>query len=329
MRIESQDVRISVLVTDIEDSAILGMEFLSAVDAKEDLVQQQLVINGKEIGCCSNGCQQLSLRCVTRHLVVIEPTSEAVISVHLIHRQSETANHELRILEPCGTCLQDKGLYVGRTLVSAGESGLVPVRILNASDKTQIIGAQTVVAVAKPVTSVAELEFPEADSHYPKPEVDKSKQGGENHGEALPDPLRELWNRSTKQLTEEESQAVAELLHQHKDVFSLSEQDLTRTNLVKHHVDTGHARPIKQQPRRTSLAKHAEIEREVDDLLQRGIVKKSNSPSPAVLVTKKDGSQRFCVDYRQINAVTVKDAYPYHALMTLCVLCLGQSGSQP
>ena len=101
------------------------------------------------------------------------------------------------------------------------------------------------------------------------------------------------------------------MLHQHKDVFSLSEQDLGRTNLTKQHIDTGNARPIKQHPRCISPAKRVEIERQVEDLLQRGIVNKSSSPcfSPVVLVTEKDGSQRFCVDYSQVNAVTVKDAY--------------------
>ena len=88
MRIRSQDVSISDLVADIEDSVILSMEFLSDVDAKIDLVQQQLVINGEVIGCCSNGCQQLSLRCVTRRIAVIETNSEVVIPVHFIHRQS-------------------------------------------------------------------------------------------------------------------------------------------------------------------------------------------------------------------------------------------------
>ena len=82
---------------------------------------------------------------------------------------------------------------------------------------------------------------------------------------------------------------MADLLHQHKNVFSLPEHDLGRTNLVGHQIDTGYARPIKQKPRRTSPSKHAEIERQVEDLLQRGVVKKSNSPwsSPVVLKPKK------------------------------------------
>ena len=84
-----------------------------------------------------------------------------------------------------------------------------------------------------------------------------------------------------------------------------------QNQLVRHHIDTGNAKPIKQQPRRTSPSKHVEIERQEEDLLQRGILRKSTSPrsSPVVLVTKIDRSQRFCVDYREVNAATVKDAY--------------------
>ena len=196
------------------------------------------------------------------------------------------------------------------------------MRILNTSDQTQTLGAQTVVAVAKAVTSVAELELPQVDSESTTSEVHRNHPE-EEYEETLPDPLKELWERSAEQLTEEESHAVAKLLHRHKDIFFLSEQDLGRTKLIKHHIDTGNARPIKQQPRRASPAKHVEIERQVEDLSQRDIIKKSNSPwsSPVVLVTKKDGSQRFCVDYRQVNAVTVKDAYPLpHIDDSLCAL---------
>ena len=160
------------------------------------------------------------------------------------------------------------------------------MRILNTSDKVQTISAQTVVPVTKPLTSVVELEVPKQTSDIPKIALRKIHEGGDKSEEKLPDPLNERWQRSSEQLTEEESQAVAEVLHRHKDVFSLSEQDLGRTNLTKHHIVMGNEGRIKQHPRRTSLANSVEIERQVEDLLQRGIVKKSNSPwfSPKVLL---------------------------------------------
>ena len=114
--------------------------------------------------------------------------------------------------------------------VSAGETGIVPVRILNTSDETQTIGAQSVIAVPKPVTGVTELEIPEASLQS----INSSQQVEENVVDNLPEPLKGLWKRSTEQLTEDEGVAVADLLHQYKDVFSLSEQDLGRTNLIGH-----------------------------------------------------------------------------------------------
>ena len=180
-----------------DNRSMVSYQDLSDVDGKIDLVQQQLVMNGEEIDLCSESCHQLSLRCVPQRLVTIEPHCEAVILVHLLHRQSssssESANKGLRNLEPCGSRLQDKGLYVGRTLVSAGETGIVPVRILNTSDEMQTIGAQSVVAVAKPVTGVTELEIPEASSQS----INSSQQVEENYVDNLPEPLEGPWKRST------------------------------------------------------------------------------------------------------------------------------------
>ena len=210
--IGSQDVSVSVLVADIEDCTLLGMEFLSGVDAKIDLVEQKLVINGVEIDCCNQSCQQISFRCVTRCLVAIQPHSQAVIPVHLLHRQwsPKTAKQGLRILEPCGTRPQEKGLSIGRTLDSAGGTSFVPLRILNTSNQTQTLGAETVVAGAKAVTSVAELELPQVDSESTTSEVHRNHPE-EEYEETLPGPLKELWECSSEPLTVEESYSVAKL----------------------------------------------------------------------------------------------------------------------
>ena len=128
----------------------------------------------------------------------------------------------------------------------------------------------------------------------------------------LPEPLRDMLSRSATYLSDEEERQVAQLLIKHKHVFSLSDGDVGRTSLLQHRINTGNAAPIHQDPRRTPPWKQAEVERRVNTLLESGMIEESSSPwaSNVVLVTKKDGSQRLCVDYRRLNELTVKDTFP-------------------
>ena len=129
----------------------------------------------------------------------------------------------------------------------------------------------------------------------------------------VPEHLRDLFERSTKHLDNTaQKDAVKSLLSQYADVFASSLEDLGRTGLEKHKINTGDAPPIKQPARRIPMHMRSTVDEEVKKMLKKGVIESSSSPwsSPVVLVRKKDGSIRFCVDYRKLDNLTIKDSYP-------------------
>ena len=127
-------------------------------------------------------------------------------------------------------------------------------------------------------------------------------------------------------MTEDQKRQVEELLQENREVFSTSEFVLGRTNLVRHTIDTRTNRPFKQPLRRHPMAYLPVIDEHVDKMLVNDICEPSYGPwaSNVVLVKKSDGSLRFCIDYRQLNNLTVKDSYPLPRIDT-CFDALGDA----
>ena len=86
---------------------------------------------------------------------------------------------------------------------------------------------------------------------------------------------------------------------------------LGRTNVVKHQINTGTALPIRQPVRRIQQSQAEVVDDQLDDMLRQKLIKPSQSSfaSNVVLVKKKDNTYRFCVDYRRVNKICVKNAY--------------------
>lgn len=93
---------------------------------------------------------------------------------------------------------------------------------------------------------------------------------------------------------------------------SESKKTIGCTTLVEHEIDTGDHKPIKQRYYPVSPAIQEVLDKEIEVMLKEGIIEPSKSgwSSPVVLIKKPDKTYRFCVDYRQLNAVTKRDAYP-------------------
>lgn len=113
-------------------------------------------------------------------------------------------------------------------------------------------------------------------------------------------------------LTVDQKQQLTQLLKQNIDIFSQHQFDIGCTNLLEYAIDVGNASPIQSKPYHVPIKSQLEIERQITELLKHQIIEPSFSPwsSPIVLVKKKNGQYRFCIDFRKLNAVTLKDAFP-------------------
>jgi len=109
-----------------------------------------------------------------------------------------------------------------------------------------------------------------------------------------------------------DQEQLLSLLTEYHDVFSIEDGERGETDWVEMNIDTGDATPVRQQPRRVPFAARGEIAHQLKLMQDNGVIQPSNSPwaSPIVLVRKKDGTMRFCIDYRKLNMVTKVDKYP-------------------
>ena len=124
-------------------------------------------------------------------------------------------------------------------------------------------------------------------------------------------PLDQI-DMSKCKLDQSDRDKLDTLLRSYADCFAINPKSPSTTTVAQHTINTGDAKPIKLPPYRVAHQHEEFIRAEIEQLLKNGQIRKSASPwsFPVVVVLKKDGSLRFCIDYRKLNAVTKKDGYP-------------------
>lgn len=133
----------------------------------------------------------------------------------------------------------------------------------------------------------------------------------ENCPAQLPSCLLQTFEESSLKLNNLERKNFFDFLSEFRHIFS---ENIVAGNcdVLSHNIKLCDSRPIKQVPRRIPLHLQSEVNKILEEMKAQNVIEESCSPwiSPAVMVKKKDGSIRFCVDYRKLNAVTIKDSYP-------------------
>ena len=131
--------------------------------------------------------------------------------------------------------------------------------------------------------------------------------------DALPDHLEDIVTGSHPSLGEAGRLLLRNLLHRYEHVFPAPGEPVTgHPTSVQNEILTSDARPVRCGHRRLASAGLRTEQICVKEMLVGGQIEPNDSlcASPVVLVTKKDGSTYFCVDYHRLNVLTIKDAYP-------------------
>ena len=106
-------------------------------------------------------------------------------------------------------------------------------------------------------------------------------------------------------------EAYRNLIDKNHDIFSRNDNDIGAADVI-HDIKLSDYSPFKSRPYRILTTQIEIVESQVQEMLNMGIIRPSASQyaSPIVLVKKSDRSMRFCIDYRKLNASTIKDNYP-------------------
>ena len=101
---------------------------------------------------------------------------------------------------------------------------------------------------------------------------------------------------------------IEKLVLINQDLFASKDSELVHTDTIKMQIDIGNNVPIKMKPYRAPIKNREVIDKAINEMLDADVIKRSRSPwsFPVVIVDKKDGSKRFCVDFRKLNQITKK-----------------------
>ena len=286
-----------VVVDGLTEEAILGVDFLKKHHCIIDFENQCLRFSeiGLTVPLCDketskDGKSIPTLNAILKDTIIVPGQTELEVLAVVPNSCGCTGTWLLE------NQLSPKAVLVARAIV-VPKSEIV-IRLINPTSTSAMIYKNTKLAILS--------QLPDNDLSIST--VGPDKQNFSNEKKST------LWKSAqmASNLTESQRNQLYNLLLSYEDIFPGGPSDLGRTAIIKHRINTEMAQPVRQPLRRIPAHLQGETTKMINEMLRNDVIQKSTSPwsSPVVLVKKKDGSARFCIDYRQVNNLTKKDAYP-------------------
>ena len=283
---------ISLIIADMSDDGIIGLDFCSLFGAMLDPKNGIMRISNP---------YNVKAQCVLRTISSIASVVQTVkippgFTCDVLCSSICAWKKDIAVgFEPDLTKLSDSGLDSADTLV--GNLGWAVIPISNPGSRMVYLTKGTEIGKMTLASTVV-------DDIIDKPSAETSVK-------ELRADLEKLLEECDLDDRDQKSEVV-HLLKRYTGAFMQKGEPMGRTDKVLHTIDTGDAVPFKIPYRRLPLKKKLVCEEQIAEQLEQDIIVPSTSPwsSPVCMVTKKDGTIRFCVDYRKLNGLTKKNSYP-------------------
>lgn len=284
-----------IIVNEMSQSIVIGNDCLSSVGIILDYLHNSISINGRSIKFSINGVD--GTKVLLANKIEIPPRSEVITRGTL----GDGTSKGYGILSASPLFQKKYDVFVANSIVDS-DYKYIPIRLCNPSNRTITLWKNTCVATIECLDSVNAVDvFPFTNTAF-----SKSKSWNR-------DDFYSKLNINKEALNESQYNLLRELLWKHRNLFAVDKDDLGRIRNTQHKIILqDNVKPISRSPYRTSPMEKEAIKKEVDRLLASNRIQPSNSSwsAPVIMVKKKDGSLRMCVDYRKLNSVTVRDVYP-------------------
>ena len=342
---ENLSLKVPFLVTDADiDNPLIGYnvieEIVKLAKRNEDSFDSENNEDNELVTAIENSFQKIDVGSIHTLLNIILEETNADLSILKSPKQNislppnqftriicrgngETSNLKTFVLfAPDENQQWPPGLEVTEKLfvIPRGKSFRVNLDVYNSTDHPIMLKSRTVLGRIELLKSITPFDVRRKDG---------TQNGPNNPGEGNSPSVSQINVNSTScainsdsdsylsqfdlsSLSADQQKLASKLLIEESDSFSNNDEDIGCAEGLKLPINLSDPKPVQKTYRSIPKPLYPEVKQHIEDLLNKGFIKKSTSnySSPVVCVRKKDGTLRLCVDYRQLNAKTIPDRHP-------------------